>query len=243
MGEAGNSLEIEPARTGDEVVILGLQLLDVGLDTLVGLNLLIVGVTRMELVQDLSNHSSKLRLRHNCRLNTRSHHLNVAKLNYCLLDVGAVISAHKVDLMADAELVHNLGNLLNDIGRGVPFIEGAEAETEGFPGFSFVVEKMTRNSNERVPTHLVGPHVHCEMTSEGISEELFHQLLHDAVLLFDSSSDGPTTRNFYCWVNLVNKVLKCSGVGGMQSLTTVDKPFDVAVNDLIQSCRLGQLLL
>ena len=69
-------------------------------------------------------------------------HINLPSLSSDdgLLDVGAVICAHKVDLVADSKLVHDLGYLLDDIGRGVPFIEGAEAETERFPGFSFLVK-------------------------------------------------------------------------------------------------------
>ena len=60
-----------------------------------------------------------------------------------------VICTHKVNL---AELVHDPGNLLYDIGSGMLFIEGAEAEMKRFSEFSFVVKKVTRNTNEWVPT-------------------------------------------------------------------------------------------
>ena len=48
-----------------------------------------------------------------------------------------VICTHKVNL---AELVHDPGNLLYDIGSGMLFVEGAEAEMKRFPEFSFVVK-------------------------------------------------------------------------------------------------------
>ena len=53
VGDAENSLYIELARKGDEVVILSLQLPNVGPNIL--LRLLIVRVTRMKLVQNLSH--------------------------------------------------------------------------------------------------------------------------------------------------------------------------------------------
>ena len=56
-----------------------------------------------------------------------------------------VICTHKVNL---AELVHDPGDLLYDIGSGVLFIEGEEAEMKRFPEFSFVAKLLTRNTDE-----------------------------------------------------------------------------------------------